>query len=290
MNKISEFFLAVTLLACPAKSLAEDNSTNLVGEISWSVIRTELEKDALGFVAKVSPKLNSSRYFVTKSIAGYLGPIVEVRTGGNGSFESMLTKLSGFVLMPRPLDDDGEPNNFGWVHIFPFSVGIEADRDFNKPVTLAEFGWTPIGPRRIIDQNNLAQSERFGLDPDRALGFFVQGGYKIKEQNDTITTKNISSKEGGNIDQSAEKPGEAIARIKAELVYGFDLVENIRLIPTMTAWYDIKNNKAYYRFECLIRVTIIKEKYSLDYCYEKGSGAPNFNKGDQFSTGLTLAF
>ncbi|MCX5801692.1 MAG: hypothetical protein NTX17_09930 [Candidatus Eisenbacteria bacterium] len=290
MNKSIGFLLAVTLVAFPAITLAEDSSASLGGEISWSVIRTEIEKDALGFVAKVSPKLSESRYFATNSIAGYLGPTVEVRTGGNDSFESVLAKLRGFILMPRPLDQDGEPDNLGWVHVLPFSVGIESDRDFNNPVALAEFGWTPLGPREPINQAELAHSTRFGLDPDRAFGLFIQGGYKFSDQENISITSNTSSTEGGNTDQSDEKPDQAIARVKAELVYGFDLAESIRLLPTMTGWYDIKNSKEYYRLECLIRVAITKDKYSLDFRYENGSGAPNFSKGDQFSTGLALAF
>lgn len=290
MKKNLKFVLIIVLLiAFPALASAEDTLTNLGGEISWYVIRTELEKDALGLVAKVSPKLNESRYFATKSIAGYLGPIVEVRTGGNDAFESVLAKIRGFVLVPRPLDKDGEPNNFGWVHVLPFSVGIESDRDFNKPVALAEFGWTPIGPRLPITPDKLDHAKRFGLDPDRAFGLFVQGGYKFNDHENANTTS-TSSVVGGNTDQSHENPGEAIARIKAELVYGFDLADRIRLTPTATAWYDMKNSKVYYRLEALIRVAIAKDKYSLDFRYEKGSGAPNFNKGDQFSTGLTLAF
>ena len=254
MNKNIWFLLAVILVVFPTITPAEDGSVNLGGEISWSVIRTELEKDALGFAAKVGPKLNEGRYFTTSSVAGYLGPTVEVRTGGNDSFESFLAKLRGFVLMPRPLDEEGEPNNFGWVHVLPFSVGIESERDFNKPVALAEFGWTPLGPRRQI--SSLSHSERFGLDPDRAFGLFIQGGYKFNHQEDISTTSSMSSTKGGNTDQSDEKSGEAIARIKAELVYGFDLYESIRFIPTVTGWYDIKNGKEYYRLEFLIRVAI----------------------------------
>lgn len=94
MNKYIGFLLAVMLAAFSSTTLAEDVTTNLVGEFSWSVIRTEIEKDALGFIAKISPKLNESRYFASDNIAGYLGPIVEVRTGGNDSFESVLAKFA----------------------------------------------------------------------------------------------------------------------------------------------------------------------------------------------------
>lgn len=192
--------------------------------------------------------------------------------------------------MPRPLDEDGEPDNLGWVHVLPFFVGIESDRDFDKPVALVEFGWTPLGPRRLIDSDNLDHSERFGIDPYRAFGLFIQCGYKLKDQEDINAVGAMYSTEGGDTDQSEEKPGEAITRFKAELVYGFELAERISFIPSMTGWYDIMNSEVYYRIECLVRVAIIQDKYSLDFRYEKGSGAPNFNKGNQFSTGITIVF
>ena len=40
-----------------------------------------------------------------------------------------------------------------------------------------------------------------------------------------------------------------------------------------------------------MRINLVNDnKYSLDLRYNKGSGAPNFNKGDQFSTGLTIRY
>lgn len=297
MNKLILNINCLALIICSTlayaessvKSPVESSKINLNGEISWSVIRTELEKEALGVIAKITPKLNESTYFLTKDMVGYLGPTIEVRTGGNDSFESMLAKVSGFVMLPLPLDNDGEPDTKGTVNVLPFSVGIESDRDFNVPVALAELGWTPIGPRKLIDPNNLEHSERFGLDPTRAFGLFVQIGYKFNDENDSNTTE-TATKQGGNTDQSKEKPNEAIARIKAEITYGFNLSSAVQFVPKAIGWYDFRNGETYYKLEALVRISVIKDKYSIDLLYEKGSGTPNFNKGDQFSTGLTLLF
>ena len=175
----------------------------------------------------------------------------------------------------------------GIVHVLPFSIGLESDREFKTPAVLAEFGWTPIGPRTTIDPKHLGHSQRFGLDPMRAFGLFAQVGYKFEEDSGAGSNQ---TPQGGDADQSAEKPDHAITRIKAELVYGFDLGSALSFMPKAVGWYDIKNDETYYKLEALIRLAVVKEKYFFDLKYEKGSGAPNFNEGDQFSTGLALAF
>jgi len=227
-------------------------------------------------------------------MVGYLGPTVEVHTGGNDSYESILAKVSGFMMPTPPKDTtDGknEPDFIrSWLHVLPFSLGIESDTTFDTPVVLAEFGWTPIGPRTKIDPNNLDHSERFGLDPTRSFGLFAQAGYKFNQASDASQTGTTNS-QGGNTDQSSEKPDKAIARIKAEIRYGFNIADAIQFIPSATGWYDIQNSVTYYKIESLMRINLVNDnKYSLDLRYNKGSGAPNFNKGDQFSTGLTIRY
>ena len=54
-------------------------------------------------------------------------------------------------------------------------------------------------------------------------------------------------------------------------------------------WYDIANGKTYYRVTAACRVRIAKDRHFAFAC-EKGSGAPNFNKGNQFSANITVTF
>lgn len=272
-------------IAFSANTYAEEPSElDLNGEINWSVIQTELEKKALGFAATITPKLNESRYFTAKNGVGYLGPTVKINTGGNDSFESFLAKISGFYMLPLPLDSDGEPDTKNSVHIMPFSIGMESDSNFDRPTALAELGWTPIGPRKIIDSSN---QERFGLDPSRSFGLFVQLGYKL---DDTDNTTGSTTPQNQVVNKNPESSNETISRLKAELVYGFDLGSSVTLTPKAIGWYDIKDDELYHKIEALLRVAVIKDKYSLDFKYEQGSGAPNFSKGDQFGVGLTMAF
>jgi len=276
------------IFAIPCSKAAAQ--TPVGGEISWTYIRTELERDALGFVAEVLPKLNQASYFANDNFAGYLGPSVEVRTGGDDAFDSFVARLHGFVLLPRPLDEEGEPNNFGWVHVIPFSLGLETDRSFRTPIMLAEAGWTPIGPRGKIDENHPERSQRFGLAPDRAFGLFFQAGYKFDFRDSSGVASDDLTDAGGLTNSSEEEPDHGIARVKGVIVYGISLADRVSILPRATGWYDIVNSEVYYRLEARIRVNIVLGKSALDFGYEKGSGVPNFNEGDQFSTGLTMAF
>lgn len=289
MTKHLKSILVIMFLTLATAAVASEELSSFGGEITWSGIRTELEKEAVGLAVKASPRLNEATYVVEKRGAGYLGPAFDLKTGGDDSFESVVAKVIGFWQFAPPLDDDGEPDYIHyWVHVFPFAAGIEGDVQFETPAALAELGWTPIGPRKRIDPDN--PSLRFGLDPLRSFGFFLQSGYKFDNTKATTNTSGLTIDGGGLNNDSEENPDEAIARLKAELAYGFNLGNRVSLMPKGVVWYDILNSEVYYKAEARIRIALVADKYSLDFGYEKGSGAPNFNEGDQFSSGLTVAF
>jgi hypothetical protein len=142
----------------------------------------------------------------------------------------------------------------------------------------------------VIDQQAPSKSQRFGLSPNRGLGVYLQGGYKFDNIDESEDASGMSADQGGDSDESQEKPDEPIARVKTEATYAFTMMNMISLVPRGTGWYDMLNQEFYYRLEALLRFAIIPNNFSLDFLYEKGSGAPNFNEGDQYSTGLTIMF
>lgn len=285
MKKITGLIAILACCTMPHDASAVNNSSNqnenagLTGEVSGSWIVTELEKKALALSAKVMPVLNAKRFIASENGVGYLGPTVKVDTGDADSFESILAKVSGFYMPTPSVDCDGEPDYFKSLNVFPFSIGLETDKKFDSPAVLAEFGWTPIGKK-------VSDFERFGLDATRGFGVFAQLGYKFDNGGSTIE----DNAQGGDTDQSDESRDESIARIKAELAYGFELAGLCVVTPKMTGWYDMKNGATYHQIEALIRISLVKDKYFFDMKYDKGSGAPNFNEGDQFAAGLTIAY
>ncbi len=68
-----------------------------------------------------------------------------------------------------------------------------------------------------------------------------------------------------------------------------DLKIGVNLIPKATGWYDFVNNEFYHTASAIIRFSL-DEGRSFDLAYQNGSGAPNFNEGNQFSANLTLQF
>ena len=66
------------------------------------------------------------------------------------------------------------------------------------------------------------------------------------------------------------------------------MVERLALSDA-NGWYDILNKTTYFSLEGKLRFFVGKNRY-FDFVYQKGSGAPNFNKGDQYGINLTVGF
>jgi hypothetical protein len=99
---------------------------------------------------------------------------------------------------------------------------------------------------------------------------------------------------GGAADQSKEKTGDGLARMKLDSgidfkLASFGLDRDVTLIANATGWYDIAHSATYHRLEAILRLSLSKDRF-FDLTYENGSGAPNFNKGSQFSANLTVQF
>jgi hypothetical protein len=99
------------------------------------------------------------------------------------------------------------------------------------------------------------------------------------------------------VDNSAEEDGEAIFRIKSEfradiLMASFDVMGRkvtLQAQPKATGWYDALNSEFYYSVGADFEIDLGDDKdFVLQYL--KGSGAPNFNEGDQFGAFLKIAF
>ena len=65
----------------------------------------------------------------------------------------------------------------------------------------------------------------------------------------------------------------------------------VGLVGNADGWYDFLNSQIYYTVQGNLRLylTAGEDKY-FDFQYQKGSGAPNFNQGDQYGIGLTISF
>jgi hypothetical protein len=285
MKTNSFFIIAIALFAFSASLWSQeapaDGSTS-ASAVSIAGAYTDLKEAAVRLAAQILPKVNITKFSDKGKCIGYLGVALDMAVGSEDVFESLNGKVSGFVWLPLPDDEDGEPDTDGWIHVLPFSVGLETNRDFTDYAVLAELGYTPVGP--VYPKTEGRHSLRFGMDPLFNAGLFIQAGYKVASL--------PKGGEGGNEVASPEEAGDAILRLKAAASLYLEPLKNLFVSCKPKGWFDVLNLEFYYQVSGELSYTIEgpENPVTLFVGYDKGSGAPYFNTGDQFSGGLKIAF
>jgi hypothetical protein len=254
------------------------------GNMSVGYVQTELQKNAVNFAVDYAKKLEPKLELFKPGNRSLLSftPDVKILVGSNDAFDGITAKYVGNIMYfdtTSIAGINGIPDLSKTFHNFPISAGFETNQDFSFVNGLIEAGYIPWYQNNKKVNSIIRQTK---------VGIFLQGGYKFSV-NDTL--KNL----GGAADESKEKTDENLFRAKfifsfspviyfdKEKQFGFSLIGN-----SMT-WYDFINNKVYYKIEGKLRLMITKD-YAIDLGYEKGSGAPNFNEGEQFTSNLIIRF
>jgi hypothetical protein len=252
--------------------------------LSLGTVRTAAAQQAVRIVGDFLKNVPDVVFEASKSPSAPLGwwflayPEAKLLTGDKDAFQGVETKLTGTFAYFHVKSVGGAPavdmDKTMWAA--PLSLAAETDGTFRKTNVLAEAGVVPIFPGQ------------YNWKAAFWLGGFLQGGYKFKTADSTGAA--IS---GGAADQSNEPTNSALLRLKVDtrldLPIGPSKSPSLHLITKGTYWYDLANSANYYHAELVIRLPL-GGKESFDVTYEKGSGAPNFNKGDQFSTNIRVAF
>lgn len=211
-----------------------------------------------------------------------ISPEAQIQTGNQDAFSSITLKATGLLMTFKTTTVSGvvTPNTHGTFNTFPISIGVETNNLFNAINAIAEAGWVPWYQSATNSTPDWIKRTKFGL--------FLQAGYKFYV--DTTGKTAI----GGEVDESLEAIKSAIFRAKGS--FGIDTKSIIKvngldigLVGTADVWYDIANGEIYHRVDGRGRFYISVDNY-IDLIYQKGSGAPNFNQGDQFGVGLTVTF
>jgi hypothetical protein len=260
-------------------STAQDSPSPF--ELSLMAIRTDAEKAAVAIAAKYVKSLNVEQLLIGEGFLTSFTPQVEIKAGSEGTFSGILASVSGFHAIFQTTEINGveTPDSSKYFSVFSFSGGIETDQYLDNISLLAEVGYSPL--------LKLDNTYFLGLNPK--IGLFAQGGYKLG-----IGTS--ETKTGGAEDKSAEDPNSALLRLKLGGDADFRLLDfgdnnefSIDLNPVAWLWYDVLHSQIYYNFKGTISLNLDGQT-SYDINYEFGSGAPNFNQGGEFSTGLTIRF
>lgn len=259
-------------------------------ELSLGTIKTALKDGAIDIGIKYLRSLDSTFKEQDILLAQHNSlfqatPEINIQTGTADAFSAINVKMQGLWMFFPTTTVAGQvtPNTAGLMHCIPVSVGLETNNKFNILNGIIEAGYVPWY------QSAMMSSVPAWIKHTK-VGVFLQSGYKFaldKTGNDAI---------GGQTDESGEKPDNAIFRAKGSFAIDtkslFELYGiGVGLVGSTDGWYDFLNKQVYYTIEGKFRLylTSAKEQY-LDFKYQKGSGAPNFNEGDQFGLGLTVRF
>lgn len=256
-------------------------------QISLNSIRTDLKQSAMKLSIQYIQLLDTlweKEHFKDwdKGLLTF-APEFKIETGSNDAFSSITGKFSGFFMYFDTARIAGQitPRTDKIFHTMPIAVGFETSNAFQTINGVVEIGYVPW--------YQMPSSKTPEFLKHTTIGLFLQGGYKFE-----LDTTNMAI--GGNVDESKEKLNKPLMRAKGR--FGIDtqkLLVNSRtgrgiaLIGTSDTWLDLINSKVYFRIEGKVRVFLTND-YFFDFTYEKGSGAPNFNQGDQFGVGLTVSF
>jgi hypothetical protein len=287
MKKILKINFLVFVLLYSFSLNAQDNQKPI--EVTIGTIKTDLKQNAINFGLSYLKSLDSlweKQDFLldgNKSLF-LITPDISIKSGNGDAFSSISAKLTGLTMLFDTISVAGQvtPNTAKTFHTFPLSLGIETNNKFNVVNGIAELGWVPWYQAASRNTPDFLKRTKFGI--------FIQGGYKFAV--DTTGKQAV----GGEIDQSKEKTDNAIFRAKGS--FGIDTKSlfhfsgvGVGLVGSTDGWYDFLNSEIYYTIQGKIRLYLTEsEDKFFDFQYQKGSGAPNFNQGDQYGIGLTVTF
>ncbi len=259
-------------------------------QLSVGTVKTALKQNAIDFGIKYIQSYDSLFQQQDILLAGrnslfQLTPEFNVLSGTADAFSSVNLKLSGLFMIFQTTEVAGltTPCTNCYMHLIPVSFGIETNNTFSLANGIFEVGYVPW-----------YQSSMMSTIPDwlkhTKAGIFIQAGYKFGSDS---TLTNLT---GGQSDESLENIHDGIFRIKGSFAIDTKSLISVSgvgvgLWGSADAWYDILNTGIYYRLEGTVRFFLSANHdkfFSLNY--QKGSGAPNFNQGEQFGMGLTLSF
>lgn len=287
MKRILKTSLIIVVLANPFTLQAQGIQKPI--EVTMGTIKTDLKQNAINFGLSYLKSLDSlweKQDFLingNKSLL-LLTPDIHIESGNADAFSSISVKLTALTMLFDTLKVAGQvtPNTAKTFQTFPVSLGMETSNEFNRINGIVEIGWVPWYQASERKIPGILKKTKFGL--------FFQGGYKFEVEKINRELK------GGEVDQSKEKINNAIFRIKGS--FGIDTKSlfhfsgvGVGFVGSTDGWYNFLNSEIYYSIIGKLRLYLTEnEDKFFNFFYQKGSGAPNFNQGDQYGIGLTVTF
>lgn len=258
-------------------------------QIRFGALKTDNKQTAIAvgisFIRSLDSIWKSKELYVAgKHSIFTVNPQFKIETGTQDAFSSIEGKLTGLFMSFKTKTLTGTsvviPDLSKNVNAYPISVGFESNNTFSVINALAEVGWSPWYQSATSSTAEILKYTKFGI--------YIQGGYKFKGDS---TATQIT---GGSKDESGEKVNNALLRTKGSFSIDTKKVINVSginvgLVGNADVWYDFVNSQVYHKIEAVGRFYLADGQF-FDVLYSKGSGAPNFNQGDQYGLGFTIKF
>ena len=283
--------MLIGLLLVSLASNGQDNVTLSVGGVSTSARQGAIDL-GLKLFESYESVLNKPQVAAGHKWYMYAMPQAEIRYGSGDMFNGFVAKATGIIMFYDTTTVVGvsgvlDPSKMRW--IVPYSVGLETNKDFKNYNVIGEIGLVPFY-KTIAAHLGVTNKTLLQLSNQSNFGIYFQGGSKVGSLGtaDTLTNQGV-----GDASQSLEKIDSGIARLKLMANLNPVLLKpikgnfNLNLRFQATYWYDFINSGHYYRVEAKAGIQILKN-IAFEFGYEKGSGAPNFNTGDQFGGNLKV--
>lgn len=298
---MKKYFLSLFLLPIYVGSFAQN-----IGDLNIGISRTEAGTAAVNLAAGLFKNyesiLNSDSLIWGDNWYLYFRPQADVLYGSSDAFNGFSLKMTGLgrffettILAPADTNTDGTispavigPNldKVSWA--IPLSAGVETNKDFKNYNVVGEIGLLPwYKPLAYKAKGKVLKQLCNSIN----IGLFFQGGSKFGKQgiSDTDTTNS------GSVVEAKETPSKGIARIKASAIMHPTLLSSKTGGFSLNAhfeahyWFDLINKAHYYQLQAGFLIKIMKN-IGVELKYLKGSGAPNFNDGNQFTSNIILSF
>ncbi|MGV8879370.1 MAG: hypothetical protein ACOH2A_10095 [Sphingobacteriaceae bacterium] len=254
-------------------------------DLNVGSVRTELKNGAFNYAVKYAKDLidtTNKQYNFSKGFLVIL-PEFNSQGGSKDAYSTVTAKVTGFLTHFKTTEIAGLqiPDLQRTFSVIPFAGGMETNSDVSFVNGIVEMGYFPWYWQPQSKGPNILKYTKTAI--------FLQSGYKFRTDSSTNHT-------GGKTDNSRERVDRGILRSKfileldsKRLLTSKKNGTSIGLISATNIWYDLLNSCFYYRLEAKARI-YISDQYHADLKYEKGSGAPNFNTGDQFGASLGISF
>lgn len=244
--------------------------------------KTELGKAALrvgvSYLADLDSMFGNKTHFIPGKHSFFvLTPQLDIQAGTEDAFSTIELKATGLLNVFKTTTVGGliNPDFNKTFHVFPMSLGAETDANFRNTNAIAEIGWIPYWQSYGRPGPEWIKKASFGM--------YIQGGYKIN-----LDSSGIGGKLLGTEEQNRKGILRARGKLKIDTDKFFDIKGlNLGLVGTAEGWADIINSAFYHKVEGRARVFLNDNNY-LDLIFASGSGAPLFNKSEQYGVGITM--